>query len=232
MLLAAAPSQSATFSVPFNVNVEKVVSGTQPSGARYTVSVSCPGAPPLSGSANFTGPGTQNNVIMSSAGFTARTCTVTESPNGGATSVTIECFEAAAPTTNLCTNGVFNHPGGVTSTTYTVKVTNTFVPPTVPDPPTNVTAMVGSVILSWTPPANPGSSPITSYIVTTSPGGATYTAPGTATGLTILDLGPGTYTFTVRAVNAVGASIESAPSNPVTVTSPAVPVAARPMFTG
>src|SRR5687767_1334713 len=83
----------------FTVNVEKVVSGTQPSGAEYTVSVSCTGD---SGSANFSGPGTASGVVME-IGVAPSTCTVTENPDGGASSVTIECFEESAPSTNICT---------------------------------------------------------------------------------------------------------------------------------
>jgi hypothetical protein len=90
---------------------------------------------------------------------------------------------------------------------------------------------LGSVIVSWTPPANIGSSAIQSYVVTASTG-QTYTVGGSATTITITDLGPGTYTFTVRAVNAAGSSVASLPSNAVTVTDPASPVSANPRFVG
>lgn len=108
-------------------------------------------------------------------------------------------------------------------------------PQSVPDAPTNVTATLGSIIVSWTPPAYGGTSPITSYVVTASPGGATYTVDGSATTLRITDFRSGTYTFTVRAVNASGASVESARSNPITVATvggAATPVVATPRFAG
>jgi len=122
--------------------------------------------------------------------------------------------------------------GALGPNTPTTTTPPTTTPPSgVPDPPTNVTATLGSVIVSWTPPGNQGSSPIASYVVTASTG-QTYTAGGNATTITIVDLGPGTYTFTVRAVNAAGSSIASAPSNAVTVTDPAQAVQANPRFIG
>lgn len=108
-------------------------------------------------------------------------------------------------------------------------------PQAVPDAPTNVTASLGSVIVSWVPPSYGGTSATTSYVVTASPGGATYTVDGSTTTLRIEDPAPGTYTFTVRAVNASGASVESARSNPITVArvgGAATPVVATPQFAG
>ncbi len=86
------------------------------------------------------------------------------------------------------------------------------VPAAAPDAPSRVVAVRGdgAATLSWTAPADNG-SPVTSYVVTTSPGGATtrVDTPGAVvTGLT-----NGTsYTFVVRAVNAAGAGLDSGPS--------------------
>ena len=90
---------------------------------------------------------------------------------------------------------------------------------TVPDPPTNVTATHGSVIVSWTPPVNTGGGAITGYIVTEHPTGATYNAGATATTLSVTCPVPGTYTYTVQATNSAGSSAASASSNPLTVTA-------------
>ena len=58
------------------------------------------------------------------------------------------------------------------------------------------------------PPANTGSSSITSYIVTASDGVHTCTVAGLTNGTA--------YTFTVVAFSAAGNSVPSAPSNSVT----------------
>ena len=90
-------------------------------------------------------------------------------------------------------------------------------PPTPPSPPRNVTATAGdaSATLTWTAPADPGSFPVSTYRVTSSPGGQTCltaTLTCTVTGLT----NGTTYTFTVQALNGAGWSAPSDPSNAVT----------------
>jgi hypothetical protein len=75
--------------------------------------------------------------------------------------------------------------------------------------------------VNWTAPATKGGSPITGYQVDALTGGVTVvsTSPAAAgvTSLVVGGLTNGTaYTFRVRAVNAVGASANSAQSNAVT----------------
>jgi murein DD-endopeptidase MepM/ murein hydrolase activator NlpD len=96
-----------------------------------------------------------------------------------------------------------------------------------PSAPTNVLAGAGnaSATVNWTAPAFNGGTPINTYTITASPGGITANAAGTSTAATIVGLTNGTaYTFTVTAVNSVGASV-SAPSNAVTPSATAAPVA-------
>ena|GEM_PF-1377450 len=71
--------------------------------------------------------------------------------------------------------------------------------------------------VTLTPPVDDGGAPIDSYMVTATPGGATYSciAP-CSTANFVLD--PGAYTFTVAAHSAVGFGPDSAASNSVTVT--------------
>ena len=89
--------------------------------------------------------------------------------------------------------------------------------PTVPDAPTSVSAVAGAqqATVSFTAPINDGGSAITSYTVTSSPGGLTASAsssPITVTGLTY----GRSYTFTVVATNMYGNSMSSLSSSPIT----------------
>ena len=103
----------------------------------------------------------------------------------------------------------------------------TVIPPTAiaPGVPTTVTATAGNAqaTVSFTAPASDGGSPITSYTVTSSPGG--ITATGTASPITVTGLTNNiAYTFTVTATNAVGTGAASAASNSVTpATTPGAP---------
>src|SRR5207249_4098125 len=84
-------------------------------------------------------------------------------------------------------------------------------------PPTGATATAGaaSATVGWTAPADPGTSAISGYTVTSAPGGFTASTAGTTT-TTVNGLTPGvSYTFTVTATNGAGTGIASAPSNAV-----------------
>lgn len=97
----------------------------------------------------------------------------------------------------------------------------------VPGPPTGAFAVRGNQMatITFTPPADPGGSAITSYTATASPGGVSAT--GTTTSIPVTGLTNGTaYTFTVTATNSAGAGPASAPSNAVSpATNPAQPTA-------
>lgn len=111
-------------------------------------------------------------------------------------------------------------PSSTTSSRY-LAVSLALKPATVPGAPTIGTATGGNAQASvaFTPPASNGGAPITSYRVTSSPGG--ITATGSASPVTITGLTNGTaYTFTVAAQNSVGFSAESAASNSVTPVAP------------
>lgn len=89
--------------------------------------------------------------------------------------------------------------------------------PRVPGAPTGVKAAVGNAqaTVKFTPSSSNGTSPITSYTVASSPGGVTGKGP--ASPITVKGLTSGkTYTFTVKAKNAVGFGPASKPSNSVT----------------
>ncbi len=152
--------------------------------------------------------------------------TVTSSPGGS----TQSCATSPCVITGL-TNG--------TAYTFTVHATNvngnsvesaasTAVTPAArPGAPTAVVATLGDhqASVAFTAPASNGGSAITSYTVTSAPGGVTATCVGSPCVVTGLTNGTA-YTFTVHATNAIGASVESAPSTAVTPAGvPAAPTA-------
>ncbi|MEO6821183.1 MAG: fibronectin type III domain-containing protein, partial [Candidatus Nanopelagicales bacterium] len=99
-------------------------------------------------------------------------------------------------------------------------------PPAAPAPPTIGTATAGdsSAVISFAPPAGAW-PPVTSFSVTSNPGGVMAT--GTTSPIPVSGLTNGTsYTFTVTATNAVGtspASAESGSVTPAAVTTPGPP---------
>lgn len=89
--------------------------------------------------------------------------------------------------------------------------------PVAPSTPVGATATPGdrSATVTWAPPAQPGTHPVTGYTVTAVPGGATCTSLTTT--CVVPGLGNGqSYTFTVVAHSAAGTSVASAPTSPVT----------------
>ncbi len=148
---------------------------------------------------------------------------------------------SAFPPTSVLISGLVNG----TSYSFTVTASNAVgtspasapsapvTPPgiAVPAAPTGATAIGGdtqaSVTFTVSPP--PQGGPITSYTVTSAPGGIVVSIPPPVSGNTATALVGGltngvTYTFTVQAVDVAGASAPSAPSNPVTPSSAHVPV--------
>ena len=123
--------------------------------------------------------------------------------------------------------------GLIGETSYTFKVTATnsagtgaasalstaVTPIGPPTPPTGILVTVanGQATISFTPPTNNGGDAVTSYTVTSSPGG--LTATGTTSPLTITGLTDGvSYTFTVTATSLLGTSPVSVASMPATPT--------------
>lgn len=119
------------------------------------------------------------------------------------------------------------------SYTFTVQAVNLFGPGpatestavTAVGPPLAPTALVAargdaSALLSWTPPSDTGSQPITGYQLQVRTGTTvveTRTLTGAPTSTTVTGLTNGTaYTFRLAAVNGLGASAFSTASNAVT----------------
>ncbi|MGC2698208.1 MAG: fibronectin type III domain-containing protein, partial [Candidatus Angelobacter sp.] len=109
---------------------------------------------------------------------------------------------------------------------------------TVPDAPANVSAQAGnaSASIAWTAPVSNGGAPIISYTVTALPSGAlpiiSVTVQAPATGIVVGGLTNGTnYTFVVRAINSIGDSPASSPSNIVMPKAPPAPSVANLVVT-
>lgn len=93
-------------------------------------------------------------------------------------------------------------------------------PATVPGAPTitGVTPGPGSVTVAFNPPASNGGAAISSYTVTSSPGG--ITATGQTSPIVVPGLTNGTsYTFTMTATNSVGTGAASSASSSATPTA-------------
>jgi murein DD-endopeptidase MepM/ murein hydrolase activator NlpD len=103
-----------------------------------------------------------------------------------------------------------------------------------PFAPVNVVATAGNqtASITWQPPTFDGGTPITGYAVTSNPGGLIANVVGGVTTATVPGLTNGTsYTFTVVAMNGVGAGPASVVSNavvPQSVPGPPQKVTAAP----
>ncbi len=169
-------------------------------------------APP-DGGATITGytvrasPGGQ--VVRVPAGTTV--ASVTGLANGTATTLSVTASNSAGE-------------GPATQVTATPSASRAPAAPT--DLRVSATG-AGQLTVAWNAPADVGTSTITGYTVTASPGGATATVGAAATTAVLTGLGATTaYTVTVKAVNAAGTGPASAASDPVTpqVTMKATPV--------
>jgi len=89
---------------------------------------------------------------------------------------------------------------------------------TPPDPPTNVaaTAGIGSATITWTAPASSGTSPLTSYTITSSAGPVDSGIDPAATSAVFPGLTNVAQTFTMTATSNDGTSVASTASNSVT----------------
>lgn len=145
---------------------------------------------------------------MFDGGSPVTSYTVVALPGGQSCSTT----DAFSCTITGLTNGVpvtlsFT-AANVNGTGQDVEIQPSVTPLAPPSIPRNPQMSVGvtTAAITWDPPASDGGSPITSYSVTASPGGAECSTAGTI-GCTISGLTPGiVYTVKIVATNVVGDS--------------------------
>ena len=189
-------------------------------------------------------PGQVTGVSAEASGKSSATVTWS-APSSGGPVAAYEVTPYAGGVAQSSTTITGNPPdterklGGLTTgTTYTFTVkalnangsgpasaqSNSVTPLTavVPSAPSNVRARPASqsALVSWTPPASDGDSPITRYTITPFIGSTPQAAVdvgGSTVSTTITGLQTGSdYTFRVSATNGMGTSRSSAPSNTAT----------------
>jgi len=214
---------SYTFTV---VATNTVGNGAASAASNAVIPATVPGAPTAASATRGNAQATVSWTAPVVDGGSAVTgYTVTSSPGS------LTCT-STAPTTTCNVTGLTNG----TPYTFTVvatnavgnstasSATNAVTPATVPGAPTAVEGIEdvpGTVFVDWTAPAD-GGSPITGYTATLYQAGnpTAFTCTVTPAICSITSVPAGTYTAVVFATNAVGNSVNSAPSASFTVTAP------------
>jgi len=203
----------------FTITATNVAGTSAPSASSGSaIPVGVPSAPSITNVVSGNAQVTVNFIAPSSnGGSSILDYTVTSTPGG---------FTKTGSASPLIVSGLTNGQSYI----FTVKARNangfgasspassSIIPATVPavGQILSVTGGDASAIVSFSLTTSDGGSHITKYVITANPGGLSQnanTSPYTFTGLTNGNF----YTFTVKAVNALGISLPSAASNPPTL---------------
>ena len=180
------------------------------------------GAPVITGVTPSSGPAAGGTSVTISGALLTGATSVTI---GGipATSVTVVDDTTITATTPANTPGpadVAVTTGGGTTTSAGAFIYTSppqpLTPSSPPGPPTGVVAVAGDAeaAVSWMAPADPGSQPVSNYLVTSAPGSRLCMTSAPVTSCTVGGLTNGIpYTFTVVALNGAGWGGQSDPSN-------------------
>ena len=181
---------------------EVVVSWSKKNGLGYAVQVQSQTGgswSTASGGCGLGKTGVSNKLTCTSTGLAAGTYTFRVAPittKGVGTFIESNAATVSGATTESTSSSAATIPGAPSITSVAASGSN------------------GATVV-FTAPSD-GGSPITTYTATSDPAGGSGTA-SQAGSITVTGLTGGTsYTFTVTATNAVGTSLASAPSGPVT----------------
>ena len=200
--------------------ITSVGSSAQSSASAVVVPAGVPSAP-----ANVVAVTSGSNMTVTfeapadNGGSAITSYVVTSSPAGatctvGANATTYTCTGLTAGTNYTYTVKAVNSKGESSASLASTSTTAVAAP----SAPLNVSAVITagtttlSATVSFDPPANENGSPVTSYTVTASPGGATCTVTAPTTYCDIPVLPDRVYTFSVKATNTVGTSAASSAS--------------------
>jgi DNA-binding beta-propeller fold protein YncE len=187
------------------------------------IAIMAPVAPTTTSMLPASGPATGGtSVTIAGADLAGATVQV----NGAAVSTTVNTatsieFVTSASAAGSAVVTVTTGGGTVTAGTFTFESSDAPTP-IAPSPPTPPIAPVAAIVsgtasadITWQAPAAAGSYPVSTYLVTSTPGGRTCMTAALSCRVNGLTLGTA-YTFTVKALTGAGWSPTSVASNEVT----------------
>ena len=197
--VASSPSNSVT---PFTVPGAPVIGTATAGKAQTTITFTAPASNGGSAITSYTATSSPGGITGTLSQAGSGTITITGLTVGTAYTFTVTATNA----------------GGTGAASSSSNSVTPITEPGVPGVGIATSTSAGTAMIPFTVPVSNGGSAITSFTATSTPGGKTGVLNQEIRGtLKVTGLTKGTkYTFTVKATNAVGSSIESTPTNVVT----------------